>query len=76
MEKEESVAELTDLAGCQITMTLEKLLQLVSRFSEGLKKSLQPAPTTEVRIASAKMGTNVIDPHCPEVDLLIHGQKN
>ena len=39
-EKEGPAADLSDLLGCQITMTLEKLLRLVRRFREGLKKSL------------------------------------
>ena len=56
-------------------MTLEQLLQLFPRFGKGLKKSLQPAPAAELQIASAKMGSNVIDPHCPGVDILIQGQK-
>ena len=71
MEKEESAADLTDLAGCQIIMTLEQLLRLVPR-------SLQPALVAEVQVASVEMGemgTNGIDPHCQGVDILVHGQK-
>ena len=75
VETEAPVANQTELVGCQITMTLEQLLRLVPRFSEGLRRSLQPTKTTEVNIASAKMGTNIIDPHCPMVDIITHGQK-
>ena len=54
-------------------MTLEQLLWLVPRFSEGLLRSLLAAPAIEVQIASAEMGSNIIDPHCPGVDILIQG---
>ena len=40
LDKEEPATEVADLAGCQITMTLEQLLRLVPRFREGLTKSL------------------------------------
>ena len=29
----------------------------------------------EVQVASVEIGSNVIDPHCPGVDILFHGQK-
>ena len=74
-EKEGAAADLSDLAGCQITMTLEQLLRLVPRFRDGLTKSLHPAQVVELQVASAEMGANVIDPHCPGVDILVHGQK-
>ena len=48
---------------------------LVAEFGDALTKSLQPAQVVEVQVASAEMGANVIDPHCPGVDILIHGQK-
>ena len=28
-----------------------------------------------MQVASAEMGANVIDPHCPGVDILVHGKK-
>ena len=48
VEQDEPAIDLTDLAGCQITMTLEQLLRFDPRFTEGLNKSLQPAPMAEV----------------------------
>ena len=42
-EKEELAADLSDLAGYHIMMTLEQLLRLVLRFRDGLTKSFQPA---------------------------------
>ena len=74
-EKEEPAADLSDLTDCQITMTLEQLLRLVPRFRAGLTKAVQPAQVAEVQTASAEMGANVIDPHCPGVDILVHGKK-
>ena len=52
-----------------------ELLWLVPRFNEGLRRSLQPTMMIEVNVASVEMGTNVIDPHCPTMDILIHSQK-
>ena len=36
---------------------------------------MQPAQVVDVQVASAEMGANVIDPHCPGVDILVHGKK-
>ena len=72
-EPKAQAVDLTELAGCQIMMTLEQLLRLVPRFSEGLRRSLRPTPMAKVNVASAEMGINLIDPHFPRVDILIHG---
>ena len=36
---------------------------------------MQPATAAEVQVGSTEMGMNVIDPHCPGVDILVHSQK-
>ena len=74
-EKEEPAMDLAELTGCQITMTLEQLLRLVPRFRAGLTKEVPPTKVAEVQTTSAEMGANIIDPHCPGVDMIIHGQK-
>ena len=73
--EEEPAVDLSNLTGCQIMMTLEHLLRLVPRFRAGLTKAVQPAQVAEGREASAEMGANVIDPHCPGVDILVHVKK-
>ena len=67
--------DLAELTGCQITITLEQLLRLVPRFRAGLTKEVPPAKVAEGQTTSAEMGANIIDPHCPGVDMIIHGQK-
>ena len=74
-EKEEPAMDLAELTDCQIMMTLEQLLRLVPRFLAGLTKEVQPTRMAEVQTASVEMGANVIDPHCPGVDMIIHEKK-
>jgi hypothetical protein len=71
----DQLADISDLAGIQITMTLEQLLRLVPRFSEGIRRTLGGAthtPATTVQLT--EVNPRVMDCDCPSIDAILGGQ--
>jgi hypothetical protein len=54
--------DISDLAGIQVTMTLEQLLRLVPRFREGLHRTLNgTVETTATAIQLTEVNERVMD---------------
>jgi hypothetical protein len=68
--------DISDLAGIQITMTLEQLLRLVPRFREGLHRTLNgTVETPAIAIQLTKVNERVMDCECPSMEAIVGGQK-
>ena len=65
------------LAGCEITMTMEKLLQLVPRFRQAVENRIIGKPGINVSINFAKTSAEptVVDHHNPAIKLVLHGKE-
>jgi hypothetical protein len=66
--------DISDLAGIQITMTLEQLLRLVPRFHKGIRRMLggaTPTPATTVQLT--EVNPRVMDCDCPSIDAILGG---
>jgi hypothetical protein len=68
--------DISDLAGIQVTMTLEQLLRLVPRFREGIHHTLEgtttaPAPAVQL----TEVDERVMDCECPSMEAIVGGQK-
>jgi hypothetical protein len=77
-EPASSVADpdISDLAGIQVTMTLEQLLRLVPRFREGIRRTLEgkklvPAPAVQL----TDIDERIMDCECPSMQAIVGGQK-
>jgi hypothetical protein len=67
-------ADISDLAGIQITMTLEQLLRLVPGFHEGIRRTLGGAtPTPATMVQLTKVNPRVMDCDCPSIDAILGG---
>jgi hypothetical protein len=70
----ETEPDISDLAGIQVTMTLEQLLRLVPIFREGIRRTLNgtaemPAPAIQL----TEVKERVIDCECPSMEAIIGG---
>ena len=65
------------LAGCEITMTMEKLLQLVPRFRQAVEDRItgRPGINVSANFAETSVGPTVVDHHNPAIKLVLHGQE-
>jgi hypothetical protein len=66
----------SDLAGIQVTMTLEQLLRLVPRFREGLNHTLNgtvETPATAIQLT--EVDERVMDCKCPSMEAIVGGQE-
>jgi hypothetical protein len=68
--------DISDLAGLQVTMTLEQLLRLVPRFREGIRRTLEgttlvPAPAVQL----TEVDERIMECECPSIEAIIGGQK-
>jgi hypothetical protein len=68
--------DISDLAGIQVTMTLEQLLWLVPRFQEGIRCTLEGTVTTTApTIQLTEVDERVMDYECPSMEAIVGGQK-
>jgi hypothetical protein len=68
--------DISDLAGIQVTMTLEQLLRLVPRFWEGIRRTLEgTAMTTAPAIQLTEVDERVMDCECLSMEAIVGGQK-
>ena len=65
------------LAGCEITLTMEKLLQLVPRFRQTMEEWVTGIPGVSVatKLTEVSDGPSVVDHHNPAITLILHGQE-
>ena len=56
-------------------MILQQLLWFVPRFNERLSRSFKATRTVVTNITIPDISTNVINLHCPKVDMIIQGHK-
>jgi hypothetical protein len=67
--------DISDLAGIQVTMTLEQLLRLVPRFREGIPRTLARTATTPApAVQLTKVDERVMDCECPSMEAIVGGQ--
>jgi hypothetical protein len=67
---------ISDLAGVQITMTLEQLPRLVPRFQEGIRRTLEGTTTTlAAAVQLTEIDQRVMDCECPNMEAILGGQK-
>jgi hypothetical protein len=72
----ETDPDISDLAGIQVTMTLEQLLRLVPQFREGIRRTLRgttPPPAPAVQLT--EVDKRVMDCECPSMEAIVGGQK-
>jgi hypothetical protein len=68
--------DISDLAGVQITMTLEQLLWLVPRFREGLHRTLKDTTTTSTTpVQLTELDQRIMDCNCPNIEAIVGGQR-
>jgi hypothetical protein len=68
--------DISDLAGIQVTMTLEQLLWLVPRFREGIHRTLAGTATTRApAVQLIEVDERVMDCECPSMEAIVGGQK-
>ena len=65
------------LAGCEITMTMEKLLQVVPRFQQAVEDCITGKPGISVSTNFVETSTEptVVDHHDPTIKLVLHSQE-
>ena len=64
------------LVGCKITLTMEKLLQLVTRFRQAVEDRIVGRPGVGIfaNFTDTNNGQMVVDHHNPAIKLVLHGQ--
>jgi hypothetical protein len=68
--------DISDLAGIQVTMTLEQLLQLVPRFREGIRRTLGgTTPPSAPAVQLTEVDERIMDCECPSMEAIVGGQK-
>jgi hypothetical protein len=67
--------DISDLAGIQVTMTLEQFLQLVPRFREGIQRTLEGTTTTTPAIQLTEVDQRVMDYEGPRMEAIVRGQQ-
>jgi hypothetical protein len=68
--------DISDLAGVQITMTLEQLLRLVPRFRERLHRTLEGTTTTSAApVRLTEVNQRVMDCDCPNIEAIVGRQR-
>jgi hypothetical protein len=70
----EADPDILDLAGIQVTMTLEQLLRLVPRFRDGIRCTLEgttpvPAPAAQ----PTEVDERIMDCECPSMEAIVGG---
>jgi hypothetical protein len=69
------IADISDLASIQITMTLEQLFRLVPRFSDGIRCTLGGATQTKATMLQlTEVNPWVMDCDCPSLEAILGGQ--
>jgi hypothetical protein len=64
--------DISDLAGIQVTMTLEQLLRLVPRFRDGLRRTLEGTATSSApAIQLTEVDERVMDCECPSMEAIV-----
>jgi hypothetical protein len=72
----EADPDILDLAGIQVTMTLEQLLRLVPRFREGIRRTLEgTAPIPALAVQLTEVDERIMDCECPSMEAIVGGQK-
>jgi hypothetical protein len=68
--------DISDLAGIQVTMTLEQLLRLVPRFREGIRRTLVGTTTmTAPAVQLTEVDQLVMDCECPSMEAIVGRQR-
>jgi hypothetical protein len=69
-------SDISDLAGIQVTITLEQLLRLVPRFREGIRPTLTGTSTTlPPAVQLTEVDERVMDCECPSMEAIEGWQK-
>jgi hypothetical protein len=68
--------DISDLAGIQVTMTLEQLLRLVPQFRDGIRRTLEGTATQAApAVQLTEVDERIMDYECPSMEAIVGGQK-